>query len=304
MSFYIYLSMTTIGMLTKLWAFSIVRKHWEKKPLYYLVLSLVCVLLVQSLIEFYSYLPLVYDHPSSQSRTMTGYYICIILFITILPFIALYLTRRAISKQWTIAFVFYNFCIIFILLFTDLIIAGTTNIGFTYTANKGMLYPFFLAPIFLSLGFTVYTLQRKHSKSDGFISIRATNILLSCLPFVIFSILVIVAMQIGMKVNALGILPICFSLFIIGVVDNVCNKQIVDYSYWIPFSKKRREINKLIKPFIEIQSDGLDPELKKEYNKLITQHALELFDGNQTKAAEWLKVSQSWVSRNNIKSSK
>ena len=304
MSFYIYLSMTTIGMFTKLWAFSIVRKHWEQKPLYYLVLSLVCVLLVQSLIEFYSYLPFVYDDPASHPRAMAGYYICIILFVTILPFIALQLTRRTISKYWASAFIFYNCCIICLLLFTDQIISGITNINFTYTAERGVLYPLFLVPIFLSLGFTIYTLRRKHSKSDGFISIRATNILLSCLPFAIFSIVLIAAMQAGMKVNALGILPICFSLFIIAVVDNVCNKQIVDYSYWVPFSKKRREINNLIKPFIEIQSDGLDPELKKEYNKLITQHALELFGGNQTKAAEWLKVSQSWVSRNNIKSSK
>jgi len=106
-------------------------------------------------------------------------------------------------------------------------------------------------------------------------------------------------MQLGAKINMLGILPISIGAFTLAVTHNICHKYIVDYTYWIPFSKKRRQMNKLVKPFISIQHDGLDPELKKEYNKLLTQHALELFDGNQTKAAEWLKVSQSWVSRNN-----
>ena len=286
-------------MLTKVWAFFVVKKYWQNVPIYKLTLSLVCVLIVHSLLELYSYIPAFRDHPNALYRGMIGYYICFVSFMTIIPFIALMITRRAVPKILGVSFIVYNIILILLLLFSDLVINGVVQLGFTYTSTKGSAYFLFLLTIFASTGYTTYILHKRNKDVSAFTYIRARNISISFFPFSLVIIGALIAIQLGVKINVLGILPITIAIFTAAIADNICNKYITDYTYWIPFSKKRRQLNRLVKPFISIQHDGLDAELKKEYNKLITQHALELFDGNQTKAAEWLKVSQSWVSRNN-----
>jgi hypothetical protein len=209
------------------------------------------------------------------------------------------LTRFNMPKALLHFIIGLNVCVIYLLLASDLVISGATHTGIALTRVAGPYYWIFQISVISLILFCLYILFYIRRSADGFLKVRTNNLILSFALMAGFIIAIIISMQFIEGINAVGILPIFVALFVVGVIDNICNKHIVDYSYWIPFSKKRREINKLIKPFIEIQSDGLDPELKKEYNKLITQHALELFDGNQTKAAEWLKVSQSWVSRNN-----
>lgn len=294
-----YLTLTSLGMLIKLWAFSIIRKNWQKTFAHYLAISLTCVLLVQSLLEFYSYLPYFKEHADGLIRGMRGYYVCFIFFVSIIPYIALSVTHRNIPSWLTWILLPYSAILTFLMLFTDSIISGVTPLGFTYTATKGPLYALFLILIFVSTGYTTHIFRKKNPGANNFVYIKSRNIYLSFLPFSIIIIGALIAMQLGAKINVLGILPVSIGIFTAAIANNIGCKYIVDYTYWIPFSKKRKKINRLVKPFISIQHDGLDPELKKEYNKILTQHALELFDGNQTKAAEWLKVSQSWVSRNN-----
>ncbi|MGH1439990.1 MAG: hypothetical protein ACRBBR_07780 [Cellvibrionaceae bacterium] len=221
------------------------------------------------------------------------------LFVTTIPYVALAVTRRTFPKILSWIILPYSTIVIFLLLFTDQVISGVVQLGFTYTAKKESLYFLFLLMIFVPTGYTYYVFQKKNDKANNFVYIKSRNIFIAFLPFGIIIIGALIAMQLGARINMLGILPVSIGVFTLAVAHNTCHKYIVDYTYWIPFSKKRQQMNKLVRPFISIQHDGLDPELKKEYNKLLTQHALELFDGNQTKAAEWLKVSQSWVSRNN-----
>ncbi len=297
MALSIYITMTIIGVLTKVWAFSVLKKHWENKTLHHITFAFLCALLLQSFFEMYGYYFSYTNDPLGAHRGMIGYYICTFIFISLIPFISLQLTRLPTRKAIIYSIIAFNSFVVLNLLFTDQIISGARQLGVNFTAIKGPLYWIFQTSVLASILFTFYILSRKNVNS--FISIRSKNILISFFPFAVFVLFLIVAMQLGIKINAIGILPICISIFVAAITHNICHKHIVDYSYWVPFSKKRRRVNQLIKPFIEIQTDGLDPELKKKYNKLITQHALELFNGNQTKAAEWLKVSQSWVSRNN-----
>jgi hypothetical protein len=237
----------------------------------------------------------------SGKAALVSYYICAFLLASMLPFIAANLIRYKIHNYILKAVIALNISAIYMLIATDNIISGVNHTGIALTRIAGDYYWIFQLSVISYIIYTLYILISRQKSLDGFLKIRTNNILLSFLLPAAFVVFIIIAMQFFDRINAVGILPIFIALFAMGIVDNICNKKIVDYSYWLPFSKKRRELNKLIKPFIEIQSDGLDPELKKEYNKLIAQHALELFDGNQTKAAEWLQVSQSWVSRNQRK---
>lgn len=293
----IYIAMTLLGLLAKLWGFTVIKKTWKQNLLYILTGAFTLFLILQSFFEMYQYIFAFRADSESAHRGMIGYYVCSFIAICIIPFLILSLVRKAIPKIFTLFILCLNSIVIVLLIFSDLIISGVRPLGITFTAIKGDFYWLFQMSVIFSVFFTVFHLAK--TIPDKFLQIRTRNLLIAFLPCGFFIILIIALMQAGLEINAIGFLPISTCIFLGAIINNICSKEIVDYSYWIPFSKKRREINKLIKPFIEIQSDGLDPELKKEYNKILTQHALELFDGNQTKAAEWLKVSQSWVSRNN-----
>ncbi len=295
----LYISFTFIGILGKLWALAVVKKSWKQSVLYVLTAIFIGLFLAQSTFELMLY----YFSKDSiaGSISLIGYYVCAIVIISMLPFIIAKLARYEIHKIVFQLAIILNIFILFMLVASNAIIAGISHTGIALTRVAGEHYWIFQVTVLSSIFYTLVILIKCRKSTDGFLKVRTNNILLSFSLFAAFIVFIIITMQFTDGINAVGLLPICITLFVMGIVDNICNKNIVDYSYWIPFSKKRREINKLIKPFIEIQSDGLDPELKKEYNKLMTKHALELFDGNQTKAAEWLKVSQSWVSRNNKK---
>jgi len=297
MELVLYISFTGLGVLGKLWALTVVKKSWKRSVLYVLTAIFIGLFLAQSTFELMLYL---FSEVSIAGKAaLIGYYMCAITIISMLPFIIAKLARYEIHKFILRFAIALNAVILFLLGSSSLIIAGVDHTGIALTRIAGEYYWLFQITVLGSIIYTLFILIKCRKTTDGFLKVRTNNILLSFSLFAAFIIFIIITMQFTDGINAVGILPIFITLFVMGIVDNICNKHIVDYSYWLPFSKKRREINKLIKPFIEIQSDGLDPELKKEYNKMITQHALELFDGNQTKAAEWLKVSQSWVSRNN-----
>lgn len=297
MELYIYISLTIIGILTKLWTLGIIRRHWKPSAQFLLVSSFAMIFLIQSTFELMLYF--FSKDAFAGKAALVGYYLCAILCISILPFMIARLTRYKIHKYILQTVILCNIITCYFLLGTDLIIKDISHTGIALTRIAGEHYWIFQALVVSCIIFTLHILITSYKSSSGFIKIRTNNILIAFCLAAIFSVSIILAMQFIEGMNAVGLLPFFVAIFVLGVVDNICSKHIVDYNYWLPFSKKRREINKLIKPFIEIQSDGLDPELKKEYNKMIAKHALKLFDGNQTKAAEWLNVSQSWVSRNN-----
>jgi hypothetical protein len=296
MELYIYISFTLVGVFAKLWALSIIHSHWKKSTQFYLVTAFVLVFLFQSTFELMLYF---YSKEAIAGKiALSVYYVCAAICISILPFMVANLARYSINVITTRAIVGLCILVCILLIATKSVIDGVDHTGIALTRIPGPYYWTFQVLVIGCIFYTLFILLTSRKQADGFLRVRTSNILLVFYFSAPFSIIIIALMQFFEGVNAVGLLPIFVAVFVVGITDNICNHKIVDYSYWIPFSKKRQDINKLIKPFIEIQSDGLDPEIKKEYNKLIAQHALELFDGNQTKAAEWLQVSQSWVSRN------
>lgn len=92
---------------------------------------------------------------------------------------------------------FYCLAIIGLLLFTRLIIADVA----------GSHYWMFQTSAILAVLFTVVTLARARRSLDLFIRAKATNLLLAFLPLFLFAVCVIIAMQMGVKINAVGISP-------------------------------------------------------------------------------------------------
>lgn len=293
---YIFLASTLVGIAIKVWAIGYVKRVWQASMLYHLVILFIFLFLGQSTFELMLYF--FSEHNLSGVLALRGYYVFALLIVALLPFLMATFTRQKFPAVLAYGFSLLVAGTLLLLVSSDRIIAGASSTGIALTRVAGSLYWMFQLSVLFSIGYSLYLLYRARKFSDGFLKVRTNNILLSFLLVAVYVVGVLVAMQFVENINAVGLLPVCLAFFIFGVVDNVCSKEIVDYSYWVPFSKKRRQLNQLVRPLIAVKYDGMDADIKKEYNAFLANHALELFNGNQTKAAEWLNVSQSWVSRN------
>lgn len=77
----------------------------------------------------------------------------------------------------------------------------------------------------------------------------------------------------------------------------VSTEKVYDLTCCLSFSKRRRLVNRLAKPFIAYYKKPIGVNIKGEYDDIVVKHALDLFNGNQTRAAAWLNMSQSRLPR-------
>lgn len=73
----------------------------------------------------------------------------------------------------------------------------------------------------------------------------------------LFAVCVIVAMQMGFKINAVGILPLCMVIYVVALIQNMHPANIPDYTVFIPWSKKARLIRKLTQHIRQAHREGL-----------------------------------------------
>lgn len=290
--------MTLVGVAAKLLALRHLKNHWQPTPAGWLILGLTVALLAQSACELALYA--FADSPESAGAywSMVGYYVFTFATIALLPFIATELAERGINQYLTVIAIAAIAAVFCLLLFTRLIIADVAPVHYSLTRVAGSHYWMFQTSALLAVLFTVVTLARARGAADLFIHAKATNLLIAFLPVFLFAVCVIIAMQMGFKVNAVGVLPLCMVIYVIALIQNMQPGCIPDYTIFIPWSKKARLIRSLTKHVRNVYREGMVHNTKREYQELLIDYALDIYGGNQTKAAQWLKVSQSWISRN------
>lgn len=293
-----YLVMTLVGAAAKLLALRHLKNHWRPSLACQLTLGLIMALLAQSVCELSLYAFADTPETGGAYWSIVGYYVFTFATIALLPFIATELSEKGVNHYLTIIAIATIAAIIGLLLFTRLIIADVAPVNYSLTRVAGSHYWMFQTSAILAVLFTVATLLRARHSADLFIHARATNLLLAFLPVFLFVVCVIVAMQLGFKINAVGILPICMVIYVMALIQNMHSDSIPDYTLFIPWSKKSRLVRKLTKHVRHVHRQGLTHNTKREYQELLIDYALDIYEGNQTKAAQWLKVSQSWISRN------
>jgi hypothetical protein len=290
--------MTLVGVTAKLLALRHLKNHWQPSLACQLTHGLIVAMLAQSACELSLYAFADTPEAAGAYWSIVGYYVFTFITIALLPFIATELTEKGVNHYLTIIAIATTAAILSLLLFTRLIIADAAPVHYSLTRVPGSHYWMFQTSALLAVLFTVATLARACRSADRFIHAKATNLLIAFLPVFLFAFSVIIAMQMGLKVNAVGILPLCMLIYIVALTQNMHPEQIPDYTIFIPWSKKSRLIRKLTQHVRSVYREGMVHNTKREYQESLIDYALDIYDGNQTKAAQWLKVSQSWISRN------
>lgn len=291
-----YLVMTLAGVAAKTWFFWHLTRNWRDTRLHRLLLALALVLLAQSGCELLLY-AFAGGTGAAGYWSLIGYYIFTFGTIALLPFIAVEIVERRPNPYLTVIAITAGTAVVALLLFTRTIIADVTPMHYSLTRVPGPYYWVFQLSALLTVLFTVVTLAGARRSANLFVRAKATNLLLAFLPVFVFAVTVVIAMQMGLKFNAVGILPLCFVIYVAALLQHTDPHRIPDYTLYIPWSKKARLVRELTRHVRSINRDGVTPDARREYQDVLTQYALDIHGGNQTQAAQWLKVSQSWVSR-------
>jgi hypothetical protein len=135
-----------------------------------------------------------------------------------------------------------------LLLFTDLVISGYHSNGYSITANREQYYGF--APLFVLLTMIVsvalltrVSFSQKYELKN---KIQASYLLMAfAAPFVVI-FAVIVAIQLGFKMNAMMAFPVATTLFFIFIVRSENNHRLVDIRRFLPWSKENKFANEVI----------------------------------------------------------
>jgi hypothetical protein len=290
--------LTIIGFTIKVTALFNTIDDYKNNILYRNLEILIGIQLIQSLGEFFAYtIPPEFWLADYFLRAyyLTSFITAVLGPIVVAEVIGFHIPKKLIEYSYRTVFIFIIF-----LFFSDLIIAGTSHTGINLTRIAGPFYWIFQLTIIGSIFATFYILIKSKSQNNGLNKLKVTNLAFSFSPYAMFIILIIFLMIFFKGVNATGILPIFMSVFLLSLAHSISSKKVYDLTYWVPFSRRRRLINRLVRPLITASEDGVDTNIKKEYDAIVAQHALQLFNGNQTKAAVWLKTSQSWVSRHEV----
>ena len=292
----VYLLLTLVGVTAKLWALTELRKHWHATPLHQGLLWLIITLLLQSIFELSLYL--LSDRPGSAGAywSMVGYYVFIFIAIVLLPFIARLATEKPITAYFTVIAISIAAAVILLLLFTRVIIADINSLHAALTAVPGSHYWIFQVAALTAVLYSASALISGSRLDDYYIKTRSQNLLLAFIPTGLFAFFVVFAMHMGFQINAVGVLPICVLIYVAALVMNADPEQIIDYTYLIPLSRRWKLLRKIKQRVCSVRRDGAKPD-KNEYEQLLVQYTLEIFNGNQTQTAKYLNMHQSWVSR-------
>lgn len=280
-----FLSMA--GLLLKMRALFTVVDIFNKNALYSRVELLIFIQIFQTFLEFYSYLM----NPQFwfSDYGIRIYYLTTFISIMLIPRIIYELARSSIPKKIDQIILIASIVVFILLFFSNMIVAGVGHTGITLTKVAGPLYWVFQLSVLASVILTLWILFKAKKRSTNLTYLKFNNLILTFLLYSGYFVFIIFIMLFLNSINAAGVLPIFTSIFLLCLARSLRTDKTIDLSYWIPFSKRRRLINRLVKPLITVCEDGASIQTETEYDDIVRQHALDLFKGDQAKAAHWLE---------------
>jgi hypothetical protein len=281
--------------------FSIVK---ESKPLALLFLSLAGI----SSIELGTYTSLL--NPSLM--IMKLYYVSCFLGLS-----GIFLQAEKVSgvtwlnsKKINYIITFSGALLISLMIGTNLLISGFEFIGYSYTRETGQFY--WLVQIYI-ITLSIFSVSllvtgtKNENKSD---CKRAKLLLVSITPLLVIGIVLISLMQAGIQINASVIFQVFVTYFLIVILHSEKDASLYSLLIKLPFSKEGESLKQItneIQHFLiktelsyigEKQNTSLSlKSLTTSIENLIVDHAVELNQGSQVKAASLLGVSSSSICR-------
>ena len=263
------------AFLVKAWILFASRKATHGTGLFlYLVLAFACL----NVAEFTSLLQL----KSADDWLLRVYYVTTVWCLMLMCVYAAQVSRKLDVALVAKLALPAALCLTMIILFTDFVISGVTSLGYTRTATKGVLYIAYPAFAIACLSFVAVVLLTGFYRGRAqLVKMQSKYCLIAFTPIIISGIIIAILMNVGFKVNAVGILPwaTTFFLFIILLSEDVHKLSGLRFTQAMHASSRGELSNK---------------EFKNEIERIRLEHELHVCS-NVSQIARNMKVARSTV---------
>lgn len=193
-----------------------------------------------------------------------------------------------------------------LIIFTDTVLLGAHSIEYTYAALRGDYYwgyHIFAATLFLA---TVSTLIFGYKKAEiPKERVQCLHVLFALSPIVVAGLGISLVMATEFKVNAIGILPIATTLFLLIMLNSEKSQGLTDVRKFLPFSKERRLLADLMRVQDKYTLHHISHTTFKRYvEKIALEYQMQVHDRSVSTVAKAVKTNRttidSAVKRHNI----
>lgn len=167
-------------------------------------------------------------------------------YYLLLIFMFAYMFAYAIQvSQLKLRFLYQPLIVICIviggLFYTNMIVEGYTAIEYSITAIRGEHYWIFqLSALSLLFGTPIVLTVGYRRAQDQRVKVQCMYTILALAPLVFGIAFVILLMMAGIKINAMIVIPIATTLFIIVTVRTEAKHRMTDIRRWLPGSPERK----------------------------------------------------------------
>ena len=223
-----------------------------------------------------------------------GYYVATVLMLATLPIHA-QLVSGTSSKFVVPLIAALALSVSSLIMFSDLIVAGYTSIGYTVTAVVGPYFFVFSLFVLFCLSLCVLTLiAGVKSAKTAIAENRCLYSLLAFSPLILVSLLALLLKVSGASINGAGIIPVATSIFLYILLKSEAKHQLTDIRRFLPLSQEKRSANEFLRLMDQYaQSDSKAnafSELREGIERQAVLYSLAKCDDNITKAAEMMGV--------------
>lgn len=185
------------------------------------------------------------------------------------------------------------FCILS--LTTDLILAGSTSIGYIMTAVKGPYYWAFQVSALLTYAGIFCILIKGYIKAKQHITaIQCSYTLLAFAPKILVGVSLVILMALGVHLNAAAILPITTTLFLLITLKSEAKHKLTDIRRFVPFSIERKTSSEIMDIFSSYAKDETNyRDSMAEIEKLLVTHKHNKNGGNVSTTASSMEIPRS-----------
>jgi len=190
-----------------------------------------------------------------------------------------------------------------LVLFSQSIIGGERTLGYSVTAIRGSMYWMFQAFSLLAFVAAVILLIKgtQHSNEGGsrdlddhLVEIQSSYTLLALSPLVIVSLVIMIAMNIGLKMNAVWLLPMATALFLVITLKSEAQHKLTDLRRFVPWSRERKTSREIMEIFSGYTRDDTSyRDAVGEIEKLLVMHKYQKSGGNASKTAQQMGMPRS-----------
>ena len=288
----VYAIPSLLALLIKTWLFWFGRRSLldYNISLGFFLVALFCLNLAEFNLFFYV------DKPEQAMGWMLFYWLSAILAVSSFVYLSGQLSGYPISLRHIMPL---TFIMLFILYSTNLFVAGTEAISYSVTRIKGDYYNFLqiyiLVHLFIGLSLLGYAGFRH---KDKWIRKKCSIIFIAMLPTVVAVATVLFLMQIGIHVNATGIVSLTVVFFLVAIIFTETKYSLLNLLVIAPLSRESRYLKQILSPavnFLFFIYNGKKIRLKdqlKQIEMVLIMTALEENQGDKHATAAQLGISK------------